>query len=389
VPHRWRAHLPIFGKKPPAGPEKASEVYTGLRSTWFRPELMQGDPASPGSIEPIAVLFEMGTPEGTATFTAADDGATSMYLSNGGGSINNGSHPAAAAAALAFVGCAASYAWRFPRATSVPPPGHQGYDIHIITPAGLRSAHFPTEASLEDPEFEPLKVASDHLANTTMLLDGERGKGPRPIAMIAHVLPDGGVRLYCKPSPVPTWLTAKELGRALTVAKDRGASLEVDLEPGDARLQEPVLAAIDRAGYARNARSGTPPPRLKGTTTLHWAVMFARLDIVRDMAGRGADLEARDDEQCTPLLRAALFNRASIVEALLDAGADMRAKDPNANTVLHFLVQSGDLAAVKRLVDAGADLHARGEKGYTPLAAARVCKQREVEAFLRSRGARE
>lgn len=360
----------------------------GLRSIWFRPELMQGDPSAPDASEVVAAVYEMGAGEGTATFTAGNDGATSMYLSNGGASINQGAHPAGAAAALTFVGCAGSYVLRFPQVSQVPQPPRQGCDIHIITKSGLRTKHFANPEDLKEREYEPLNAAIDLLGNTTMAVEPPKLKAAGPLRMIAQVRPDGGTLLFCSPVPVPYLLTTAQLARVLAVGRGGKATLEVDVEPGDAQLQEAALAEVDRAGYARAAKPASAPKRLTGTTTLHWATMYGRLDVVRDTVARGANLEERDSDGYTPLLRAACYFRMAIVKSLLDAGADGKAKDPKGSTALHFSVQSGDMDAVTRLLDAGCDINAAGEKGLTPLAVARFVKDARMESFLKAHGAR-
>ena len=55
---------------------------------------------------------------------------------------------------------------------------------------------------------------------------------------------------------------------------------------------------------------------------LHEAVRQGKVDLVKDLVARGADLHARDEDICsTPLGWAAKFGQTSIVELLLECGS--------------------------------------------------------------------
>src|SRR6185437_4305437 len=52
------------------------------------------------------------------------------------------------------------------------------------------------------------------------------------------------------------------------------------------------------------------------------------------LLANGAELEARDVEGATPLIRAAEFGNSDVVKVLLDHGADIEARDNNGQTPL-------------------------------------------------------
>ena len=90
-------------------------------------------------------------------------------------------------------------------------------------------------------------------------------------------------------------------------------------------------------------------------------------DVSRCVAA-GADVEARDDDDRTPLHNAAFDSESpSVVKALLDAGADPEARDVHGFTPLHVAAYVGAPSVVAVLLKAGADLEARSRHGQTPL----------------------
>ena len=99
---------------------------------------------------------------------------------------------------------------------------------------------------------------------------------------------------------------------------------------------------------------------------------------VRKLLDQGADANARDQHQITPLYSA---KNEAIAKLLLDQGADVNARDQWQHTPLH---RTENEANVKVLLDHGADVNARDQRQNTPLHLARsVAKAR----LLVNRGA--
>ncbi len=107
-----------------------------------------------------------------------------------------------------------------------------------------------------------------------------------------------------------------------------------------------------------------------GMTALHWAADLGDLEMARVLIAAGADLEPVTRlGGYTPLLIAAEERRDDVLRALLDAGANPNARrDISGTTALHFAAGTGSAAAVEALVRAGAEVDAREhEWGQTPL----------------------
>jgi len=109
-------------------------------------------------------------------------------------------------------------------------------------------------------------------------------------------------------------------------------------------------------------------------------------DVVHALVERGANVNVRNGvKQCTALHMAARRGNVMIAEALLDCGAEIEARDTLGDTALRRSVNCNHPEVAALLVSWGADVHSKGNKGLTPLSAARTDEMRRV---LRSDGHR-
>jgi len=75
----------------------------------------------------------------------------------------------------------------------------------------------------------------------------------------------------------------------------------------------------------------------------------------------------------TPLIRAAHNGHAAAVSCLLEAGADPNAVDAGDNTPLHWASMRGHVEIVKRLVGSGSDALCRNAQGKVPADLCQAC----------------
>ncbi len=153
------------------------------------------------------------------------------------------------------------------------------------------------------------------------------------------------------------------------------------------------LALVDALlahGADPDVRLGSAPPQfgfasqrfrvsLVGATPFLLAAMDANVDVMRRLAGAGADTRAATDENTTPLMVAAGLGQVpaetrvtgdeaiDAVRLVLELGADVNDVNLAGRTALHGAAHIRSDAIVQLLVDRGALVNAGDQRGITPL----------------------
>jgi ankyrin repeat protein len=117
------------------------------------------------------------------------------------------------------------------------------------------------------------------------------------------------------------------------------------------------------------------------------AAFGGRVEIVKLLLERKADVKPADRVQKPAMIYAAGDGNAECVQLLLGAGVDVNARYANNVTALMWAAY-GKAENVKRLLR-GADVAARDDRGKTTLAIAIEQGQPEVAYLLRAAGAQE
>jgi ankyrin repeat protein len=117
------------------------------------------------------------------------------------------------------------------------------------------------------------------------------------------------------------------------------------------------------------ARADVRVANADGETACHvvakWPV-DGDLRVAAMLVDAGADVNALDDQHCTPCHYAAQNDSLDMLRLLLAAGASIAARDGHA-TPLHCAVIRGKVNAARLLISAGADVHARDNRLFAPL----------------------
>ena len=123
------------------------------------------------------------------------------------------------------------------------------------------------------------------------------------------------------------------------------------------------------------------------STPLHFAAGAARFEnvaAIRVMLERGVDVNARKNDDTTPLHEAARNGKVDAMRVLLDHGADMNArKNDDDASPLDEATQNAEVDAMHVLLDHGVDVNARKKDDTTPLhVAARNSKVDAMRVLL-------
>ena len=119
-----------------------------------------------------------------------------------------------------------------------------------------------------------------------------------------------------------------------------------DLEALKAVFNECELNAYDRYSFKTPALSFYKIP----------------LELMDWLITQGADINARDEYERTPLHYHAQVNNVEKVALLLERGADIEAQDKYKNTPLHFAEYHAEVAEL--LIEKGANINAKDDKGH-------------------------
>ena len=176
-------------------------------------------------------------------------------------------------------------------------------------------------------------------------------------------------------------------GEAVTQpATTAGASSELDVQLREAVIANDIDEARRLLGEGANPNA---PSDTRESAFLHASSELgpdpAMLELLLE---NGADVNARDQNNSTALIRAAQRGFPELVEPLLEADADLDHVNDLNFTALLATVIFGDgtapyLDTVRLLVDAGADVTIPDVHGQTPRMHAEISGQTEVAGLLR------
>ncbi|HEV2865296.1 MAG TPA: hypothetical protein VGX37_02170 [Allosphingosinicella sp.] len=126
----------------PGGPEDCER----LRAEAFLVTADQLDLGAEWGCRPYGVIMDTAAERGTATVVAFANGASSLYVSSGGGVVGRASHVHVAAQAKRLVKEAAEYVEGFDAAAAFPYPAPRATRFYLLTRDGAFTAGEETAA---------------------------------------------------------------------------------------------------------------------------------------------------------------------------------------------------------------------------------------------------
>ena len=191
-------------------------------------------------------------------------------------------------------------------------------------------------------------------------------------------------------------LATLALTGALAIGQPSLAATETAIVEVPAQAPVPLVAAArDKDAAAVTALLAAKPKidvnqrSPDGTSALHWAVYNDDVAMVDRLLAAGADVNASNDYQSTPLTEAAVIGNSTVLRKLLAAGAKVESRNADGQTALMILARSSNVDAAALLIARGADVNAREQwRGQTALMWAAAEAQPAMVKLLLAHGAR-
>jgi ankyrin repeat protein len=142
------------------------------------------------------------------------------------------------------------------------------------------------------------------------------------------------------------------------------------MTPAEATAKLLEAAKSGKVGDAEAAIAAGADPNARDEsqrTPLHWAAAKGHTHIARLLIDKGAEGNAKDQWQQTPLYPAAWNCHIDLARLLIEKGADVNARNDQQETPLHWAAKAGHADLARLLIEKGADPNAKDERQQTPL----------------------
>lgn len=151
--------------------------------------------------------------------------------------------------------------------------------------------------------------------------------------------------------------------------------------PDGKLLDAAKSGVLPKAQEAVTLGAGIEGKDKEGNTALSLAVTNGyRLIIDWLINEKGANVNTKNNDGCTPLMYAASVGHIDILKFLIEKSADLELKNEDGFTALHWAAYVGNLDSVKTLVEKGANLRAKNSENKRP---ADLAETHEVKRFIK------
>ena len=139
---------------------------------------------------------------------------------------------------------------------------------------------------------------------------------------------------------------------------------EIPLFQAIAQEDNETVKNLINSGFKINTKDS------RNNTALHVAVEHGNLEIVKFLLERGADVNAKNKSNLTPICTMGADNENTgieILKLLIAKGADVNVPNEDKETLLMKASEDGSLEGVKMFLEAGANPNLRDDEGQTAL----------------------
>lgn len=206
--------------------------------------------------------------------------------------------------------------------------------------------------------------AKDRQGSTALIIAAETGN----TAMVKFLLENGANAAASDNDHETALIQAARVGSVDSVV----ALLEVT--PSKKEKNEALFAVTDGGPVVIISTDAETTPDEQDGRVANSATDPPWVSTVRVLLDRGADLEARDEEGQTPLIRAASYGQTDIFRLLLQRGANINARDKNGMTALvaaacecALTTMNSTYDIVRMLLEKGASANSPTRDGTTAL----------------------
>lgn len=144
---------------------------------------------------------------------------------------------------------------------------------------------------------------------------------------------------------------------------------KADIFPQNQHLSPLELAVIynEDLSHFSEIPETLNPDRIDSLHLLQLSVSFENLPTTQRLLESNANINEKDHQQSTPLIRAAVKNNTPIIQLLLDHNANINDQYHLGATPIHIVTVYNNIAALQLLLDSHANINIQTTQGRTPL----------------------